>query len=78
MASVSSYDNLHLPWHGFVEAKEVVWSYSISYFAHDFSDTLQKLVVHQRAGFSYEKLQNRLICSFFYVDSENGHIFLDL
>jgi hypothetical protein len=51
MASLSGYDSLHLPWHGFVEAKEVVWSYAISDFAHNFSDTSQKLVVCQRAVF---------------------------
>jgi hypothetical protein len=76
MASLSGYDSLHLPWHGFLKAKEVVWSYVISDFAHNFSNTLQKLVVHQKTGFSYEKLQNSLICSFLYVDSENSHIFL--
>jgi hypothetical protein len=65
MASLSGYDSLHLPWHGFVEAREVIWSYATSDFAHDFSDTLQKFVVRHGAGLSYEKLQNSLICSFF-------------
>jgi len=39
MASLSGYGSLHLPWHGFVEAKEVVWSYAISDVAHNFYDT---------------------------------------